>query len=472
VSDLPVVITKAGLQPTAPADLRAQLTDAATALSPGLTTNLPGSLIEDMASTGTGGLVVCDQARVDLVNSLTPYAANELLLNQLGVVYGVVRGEASNTSVYVVFTGTVGFAISQGFVVSDGTNQFVLQEGGIIGSSGSSPKLFAVATQGGSFSVPADTVTTIVTSLPPLVTLTVTNPSSGTPGADAESDAEYRVRLMQAGLASAQGMTNFLKTQLANVHGVQQRLISVRAVSGGWEVIVGGGDPYRVAYAIFSAVFDLPSLMGSTISITGITNANPGVVTTDLNHGLTTGQNNVNIAGVVGMTGVNGGPYTVTVLTEKTFSFGVNTTSSGTYTSGGVVTPNSRNVVVSINDYPDTYDVPFVVPPEQTVAVTVTWNTIATNFIADDSVAQAASQAIANYINSIPVGLPISQYEIQTTFMESVADIIPEQLISKIVIAVDINSVPTSVTSGTGFYEGDPESYFSTSPESISIVRG
>jgi hypothetical protein len=195
-------------------------------------------------------------------------------------------------------------------------------------------------------------------------------------------------------------------------------------------------------------------------------------VTTDLNHGLTTGQNNVNIAGVVGMTGVNGGPYTVTVLTEKTFSFGVNTTSSGTYTSGGVVTPNSRNVVVSINDYPDTYDVPFVVPPEQTVAVTVTWNTIATNFIADDSVAQAASQAIANYINSIPVGLPISQYEIQTTFMESVADIIPEQLISKIVIAVDINSVPTSVTSGTGFYEGDPESYFSTSPESISIVRG
>lgn len=71
-------------------------------------------------------------------------------------------------------------------------------------------------------------------------------------------------------------------------------------------------------------------------AITGITNANPGVVTS-ANHGLINGTSVV-IKSVGGMTQINGQIVTVTVLTANTFSIGVNTTAYGVYTSGGTWT--------------------------------------------------------------------------------------------------------------------------------------
>lgn len=75
------------------------------------------------------------------------------------------------------------------------------------------------------------------------------------------------------------------------------------------------------------------------LNILGITQANPGVVTISA-HGYTTGDW-VQIAGVGGMTQVNGKTYKVVVLGSNTFSLqdlngvAINTTSFGAYTSGG-----------------------------------------------------------------------------------------------------------------------------------------
>lgn len=473
---LPTVITKAGLTPQSPADLRAQLIALAVAADPGLTANLPGSLIEDIASTQVAGLTLIDSARVDTVDSLTPYSANAFLLNELGQIYGVQQGLGTTTSVYVVFTGTVGFPIGRGFTVSDGSNQYIVQDGGIVQTGGTTDPLFCLATNAGSFAVPANTVTTLITSVPGTITLSCTNPQEGLPGAGAQSEGDYRGQVLQAGLAAGQGMPTFLKTLVGQVTGVQPRLVSMRQANGGWEVIVGGGDPYAVAYAIFQALFDINTLAGSTISITAITKANPGVATTDLNHGLVTGQNNVLIANAAGggFTAANGGPYTVTVLDEKRFSFGVNTSGySGTYTaSSGTVTPNARNVVVSVNDYPDTYPIPFVVPPQQSVSIGLTWNTISTNSVSATAVAQLGAQAISDYVNSIPVGSPINLFELQSVFQLAVADLIPTALLSRMVFTVSINGVPVTVDAGTGLFDGDPESFFAMSPSDCTITQG
>ena len=51
--------------------------------NPDYTANLPGSLIEDIASTDVGALTGIDQARVDAINSVTPYGANAFVLAQL-----------------------------------------------------------------------------------------------------------------------------------------------------------------------------------------------------------------------------------------------------------------------------------------------------------------------------------------------------------------------------------------------------
>src|SRR5579872_1270325 len=95
---LPTIITSAGLQPQSPASLNAQVIAQATALAPGLTV-LPAGLIEDLSSTATAALVVIDQARVDLIASVSPSYANPYILNLLGQMYGVQQGVGTNTGV-------------------------------------------------------------------------------------------------------------------------------------------------------------------------------------------------------------------------------------------------------------------------------------------------------------------------------------------------------------------------------------
>lgn len=68
-------------------------------------------------------------------------------------------------------------------------------------------------------------------------------------------------------------------------------------------------------------------------AITGISKANPGVVTSN-GHGLQTGDV-IFVAGVVGMVEVNDRYFTITRINDDTFSIGVNTTAFTTYTSGG-----------------------------------------------------------------------------------------------------------------------------------------
>ena len=260
---LPTVMTIDGLQPQTPTSLHDQVVNGAIALDPGLTANLPGTLIEDIASTDTAALVLIDQARVETVNSMTPYGCNLFILNQLGQIYGVQQGVGSNTSVYVVFAGTAGYVIPQGVIVSDGTYQYITQTSAVIATGGESGSVFCVATNSGSWAVPANSVTTIVSSVPTGITLTVNNPNTGIPSSEDQTPEQYRTQVLDAGLVTCSGTPNAIRTALANVPGVQQNLISIRTRSNKWEVIVGGGDPYEVANAIFNSIGDPLSLIGS-----------------------------------------------------------------------------------------------------------------------------------------------------------------------------------------------------------------
>lgn len=462
-----------GAQPTAPAALNASLITLVAANNPGYTV-LPAGLIEDVSSTITFGLALVDAAAVELINSITPYSSNPWLTLQLGAIYGVPQGIGSNTSVFVVFSGTVGFQINPGFLVSDGTNQYQVQEGAAIATGGSTTPVFCLATNPGSWPVPANSVTTLISSKPGGITLTVTNPIAGTPSTAAQTEDQYRAQVVAAGLVSGQGNASMCKSLLANVPGVQSRLVSVAQINGGgWEVIVGGGDPYAVADAITRSGVDISTLVGSTIAITGVTAANPGVATTNLNHGLITSQSNVHIAGALGMVGINGGPYTVVVLSPTTFSFGVNTSGFPAYTGGGIVTPNPRNVSVNINDYPNTYTIPFVIPPAQVTAIQLSWSTTSPNFVSATAVQQLGAPAIAAYVNLIPVGAPINIYAMEAAFVAAVVGLFNNNpaLISKMTWTVSLNGVSTPPSGGTFLIIGDPESYFTCLNSAVTLTQ-
>lgn len=458
--------TSAGAVPASPQDLLDAELAAASALSPGLTANLPGSLVEDMASTATGALVVQDQALVDLVNSIAPTTANDALLYQLGQTYGVQRGIGANTSVYVTFSGLPGFVLPIGFTVSDGSYQYTVQNGGVIKTDGTSDPLYCLATTSGSWAVPIGTVTQIITSVPSGFTLTCVNQTAGLPGVAAQSLQDYQAQVISAGKSVAQGTPTFLRSVLGRIPGVQNRLVSIQVNGQYLTVVCGGGDPYDVAYGIYQSVFNLPFLQGSELLATSISNANPGVVVTSLNHGFATGQT---IAIMDATPSAFNGNYTITVINQKSFSLGVNTTTFGTYTGNGVITPNLRNVTVAIDDFPNEYQIVYVNPPVQTVGMAVTWDTIATNFIAPSSVAQLAEPALAAYINGIYVGQPINVLELQSVFQIAVASIIPTPLLSVLTFSVTINGIVVPPSAGTGLIYGDPSSYFETSQSLITV---
>jgi hypothetical protein len=242
---------------------------------------------------------------------------------------------------------------------------------------------------------------------------------------------------------------------------------------GGWKAIVGGGDPYAVAYAIYQSVLDISTLTGSVMQVTNITQASVGVVSTLLNHGYANGQV-VQMTGVLGMTTINNIPLTVTVIDEKTFSIGISTLIMPAYVSGGVLTPNFRNNLIAIRDYPDVYQIPYVSPPQQAVTMTVLWNTSAVNYINNSAVAQLAAPAVAAVINAISVGQPINVYDLESAFRDAVSPILPNALLTRMLFEVSINGIGTAPVSGTGTINGDPESYFLTDSlgGDITVQRG
>lgn len=480
----PVVMTAAGALPLPPTTLLANLIQLVTygtdptgaqvmTPDPGYTASLPGSMIEDISSTDTASNVLSDLARVELLNSLSPYGCNVFVLQQLGILKGVPPGVQSNMSVPIVFTGTPNYIIQAGFQVTDGTHTYIVQTGGTTGNSGTSPPLTAVATATGIWTIPANSVTQLATSVPSSVSLACNNPTAGQAGTVVETEQSYRVRVLQAELATCQGTPAFVKTLLMAIPGVVATQVAIQVESGiGYKVICGGSnpDPGQIAAAIYFGMPDLSMLIGSVMSIGNITNANPGLVVTNLNHGYATGQV-VTFSGIVGMTELNTGSYTITVVDEKSFTIGVDTTSYTPYVSGGVVSPNLRNVTETIVDYPDTYVIPYVVPPAQTVGVALTWNT-ATPFASGVVFDQLAQTAIINYINAIPVGAPINIFAMQEAVQVAVADLVPLSQLSRMIWNVTINGYATPPISGTGLIEGDPESYFTTNSGSVTVVQG
>lgn len=403
MADFPVTVTQAGAQPTPPAELLETLITSVAAKVPGYTANLPPALITDLAGTATGALALIDSAMVDLINSVTPYGANIPLLNQLGTIYGVPRGVGTNTSVTVIFTGSPGFVVPRGFIISDGNYQYSVQTSSIIPASGQSGSVYCLAVAEGSWAVPAGTVTQLITSLPKEITLSVTNVIEGLPGLDAQTDEDYRSQVMQAGMFAVQGTPDNLKMTIGNVDGVYPNLISFRQVSvDKWAVIVGGGDPYEVARAIYESVPDISVLTGDVISASG--------------H-----------------------------------------------------VPHSETI--TLDDFPDIYNVSFIVPTSQTVSVILTWNTTGNNFIDPASVSVLAVPAIVDYINGVYVGQPVNVYQLQTLFQTAVSSILNVEQISLIKIYVAIDGAVVEPDPNTGLVSGDYYKYFTTDASHVTVQK-
>lgn len=403
MSDLPIIMTEAGAQPTPPKTLLSNLISRVAQKVPGYTANLPAGLITDLAGTATGAIALIDQARVDLINSVSPYGANIPMLMQLGSIYGVPQGEGTNTSVYVVFSGPPGFGVSKGFTVSDGNHQYAVVRDTVIPSGGQTEPVYCLATSEGSWAVPEGTVTQIITSVPASQTITCTNLTAGLPGASEQSYSSYRAQVMQSGMFGTQGTPDSLRANLQEVEGVQENLISYRqAELGRWVVVVGGGDPFEVGYAIYKSVPDI------------------SILTNDVSN------------------------------------------------------PSGNNVekkIIPVTVYPDTYQVPYVVPSSQNVTVLITWNTTTGGYVDPEGVEKAVQQPVTEYVNAVAVGQPINIYEIQELFLQAVSGLIPRSMVSMINVQIGINGTIVPPAADSSLVYGDTYGYFSTYASQIQVSK-
>ncbi|MCO1400030.1 hypothetical protein [Burkholderia multivorans] len=84
-------------------------------------------MIDDILGTDVAAVTLMEQARVETINSLTSPTAQPYILNRIGTQLGVQPGTVSNGSVDVVaVNSTPGFVFNKGFIISDGSKQYVL----------------------------------------------------------------------------------------------------------------------------------------------------------------------------------------------------------------------------------------------------------------------------------------------------------------------------------------------------------
>jgi len=104
----------------------------------------------------------------------------------------------------------------------------------------------------------------------------------------------------------------------------------------------------RNGYSTFGALIP----MGATVVINGITQADPGVVTTGAPHGYTTGDK-VFLTGITGMTSLNNKIFTITVTSTTEFSIGIDTSSLTIYAGAGTaaLTSTVTDRVMGIERY-------------------------------------------------------------------------------------------------------------------------
>jgi uncharacterized protein (TIGR02217 family) len=122
-----------------------------------------------------------------------------------------------------------------------------------------------------------------------------------------------------------------------NAAGSEDRLISKLVAAGltfyrNAGALTVGGAPGNISTNVNTGIITF--VADVTKSITAITKANPGKITTSASHTYTNGQL-IYLSGIGGMVKLNGVVATITNVDADEFTIGIDTTNYTTYTSGG-----------------------------------------------------------------------------------------------------------------------------------------
>lgn len=219
---MPYGLTEAGFTAPRGADFLALIRTAyeeRTGLTPDWTTDTFLGTITAIMAEQLGGLAELPQV---LYDSIDLSAATGIMLDNLSLLVGVRRKEATYSVATVTCTGTAGTIITEGVVVEGGgplgKSRWASTETATIGGGGTVDILFQ-AQDAGAVEAAEDELTTIVTVRSGWTS--ATNAAPATPGTARESNADLRKR-RQASLQTAGSRSlNALRANVLAVDGIQ-----------------------------------------------------------------------------------------------------------------------------------------------------------------------------------------------------------------------------------------------------------
>ena len=203
------------------------------------------------------GQADANAATVAVYNSYSPATAQGVALSNAVKINGIARQASSFSSVALLLVGQVGSTINNGVVSDLNNNRWILPAVVVIPITGS-VTVSATCQTPGAVGAPINTVQQIMT--PSLGWQSVTNPSSASPGAPVETDAQLRQRQAIStalpSLTVLQGISGAI-ADLAGVTEVRAFENDTGAVDANGlpahsiAMVVEGGDVNEIAMAIY-----------------------------------------------------------------------------------------------------------------------------------------------------------------------------------------------------------------------------
>ena len=197
----------------------------------------------------------------NVMNSISPSYANDFIVRELGAAFGLKIKDQALPNTTITFYGLAGVVIPEGVEIgnADGSKKFITTKSDIINTTGQ----VSIYCEGADYydtPTPANTLNVLLNQV--LNVTSCTNLNDAVESTTAETISEFRSRFQTKAQANRSGTVAALDNALKEIEGTVDRLCTYQAsqiIEEGVkeaviEVVVGGGDDYQVALAIFNSV--------------------------------------------------------------------------------------------------------------------------------------------------------------------------------------------------------------------------
>ena len=197
----------------------------------------------------------------NVMNSISPSYANDFIVRELGAAFGLKIKDQALPNTTITFYGLAGVVIPEGVEIgnADGSKKFITTKSDIINAAGQ----VSIYCEGADYydtPTPANTLNVLLNQV--LNVTSCTNLNDAVESTTAETISEFRSRFQTKAQANRSGTVAALDNALKEIEGTVDRLCTYQAsqiIEEGVkeaviEVVVGGGDDYQVALAIFNSV--------------------------------------------------------------------------------------------------------------------------------------------------------------------------------------------------------------------------